>query len=93
MRQVEQHVSSVTAREHNLIMENEIAAHERSVARADASGEALVVRVAQANDGASGASLAEVNLEKAKVPLTEAGHGVQLLLNRELAVVHLLAED
>ena len=91
--QVAQHVGRVATGEHNLIMKNEIAANEGSVARADASGEALIVRVAQADDGASGASLAEVNLEKAEIPLTETRDRVQLLLDREISRAHIVAED
>ena len=49
--QVAQDVRRMATGEDNLIVKNEIAANEGSVARADASGETLVVRVAQANDG------------------------------------------
>ena len=91
--QVAQHVRRMATGEHNLVVKNEIAAHEGSVARADASGETLVVRVTQADDGASGASLAEVNLEKAEVTLTEAGNRVQFLLDGQIRRAHIVAED
>jgi hypothetical protein len=83
----------MAATENNLVVENEVAANERSVARADTSGKTLVVRIAEANDGARRSSLAHINLEKTEVTLTEAGGGVDLLLDREARRLHLIAED
>lgn len=94
LRQVAQDVDGVTASQRDFVMEREVAANERSVARANASGEALVVRVAEANNRARLRSLlAHVDLEKAEVALTETSGRVQLLLDVEASVLHLLAED
>jgi len=93
LRQVAQHVGRVATSEHNLIVENEIGANERSIASAEASREALVVRVAETHNRARRASLAHVDLEKTEVTLTETGSRVQFLLDRETRKLHLLAEN
>jgi hypothetical protein len=93
LRQVAQHVGRVATSEHNLIVENEIGADERSIASAEASREALVMRVAETHNRARGTSLAHVDLEKTEVTLTETGSGVQFLLDRETRKLHLLAEN
>ena len=83
----------MAATENNFVVENEVAANERSVARADASGETLVVRIAEANDGARRSLLAHIDFEQTEVTLAEAGGGVNLLLDREARRLHLIAED
>jgi hypothetical protein len=94
LRQVAQDVDGVTASQRDFVMEREVAANERSVARANASGEALVVRVAEPDNRARlRALLAHIDLEKAEVALTETSGRVQLLLDVEASVLHLLAED
>ena len=93
LRQVAQKVGRVTAMQRHLVMEREVGANERSVASAKASGKALVVRVAEANDGPRRTLLAHINLEKPEVTLTETGGRVQLLLDVEASVFHLLAEN
>lgn len=92
LRQVAHEVRRVATTQHNLVVEDEVVANERSIARHDASGEALVMRVAQTDDGASGASLAHVDLEQAEVTLAEASDGVQFLNDGELRGLELLAE-
>ena len=93
LRQVAQQVRRVTATENNFVVENEIAANERGVARADASGETLVVRIAEADNGARGSLLAHIDLEKAEVTLAETSGRVEFLLNGQVRRLHLLAED
>ena len=93
LRQVAQEVRRMAATENNLVVENEVAANERSVTRADASGETLIVRIAEADNGARRASFAHIDFEQAEVTLAEAGGGVDLLLDREARRLHLLAED
>ncbi len=94
LRQVAQDVDGVTASQRDFVVKREVRANERSVARANASGEALVVRVAEADNRARLRSLlAHVDLEKAEVALTETSGRVQLLLDVEASVFHLLAED
>jgi len=93
LRQVAQEVRRMAATENNLVVENEVAANERSVARADASGETLIVRIAEADNGARRASFAHIDFEQAEVTLAEAGGGVNLLLDREARGLHLIAED
>ncbi len=93
LRQVAQKVRRMAATENNLVVENEVAANERSVARADASGETLIVRIAEADNGARRASFAHIDFEQAEVTLAEAGGGVDLLLDREARRLHLIAED
>jgi hypothetical protein len=83
----------MAATENNLVVENEVAANERSVTRADASGEALVVRIAEADDRARRASFAHIDFEETEVTLAEAGGGVQLLLDGQARRLHLVAED
>ena len=93
LRQVAQDVGRVLAGKHDLVMENEIGADKRRIASAEASGEALVMRVAETHNRARRTLLAHVDLEKTEVTLTETGSRVQFLLDREASVFHLLAED
>ena len=83
----------MAATENNLVVENEVAANERSVARADASGETLIVRIAEADNGARRSLLAHIDFEQTEVTLAEAGGRVDLLLDREARRLHLLTED
>ena len=93
LRQVAQDVGRVTASKHNFIVEHQIGADERRITSAEASREALVMRIAQTYNRARRASLAHVNLEKAKVTLAETSSRVDFLLDRETRKLHLLAEN
>jgi len=91
--EIAQDVCRVTTTKHDLVVEAKIVTDEWSIARADASGETLVVRIAQAHYGARRTLLAHVDLKEAKVPLTVACGRVVLLDDREIRNLQLLAED
>jgi hypothetical protein len=85
-------VDSVTTAQRDFVVKAQVVTNERSIARANASGETLVVRVAQADNGAGRSLLSHVDLEKAEVTLAEASSGVQFLHDRKVRRLQLLAE-